>query len=71
MVFGRDLFGRDPSDIQPPGVTVANGYAISSTPEDRKPPEPGHIACRVWVREIRHPAIKSGPDDLLDDFVAI
>jgi hypothetical protein len=27
------------------------------------------VACRVWIREIRHPAIKSGPDDDLADFV--
>jgi hypothetical protein len=47
---------------------VANGYAISRSPEDRKPPEPGQIFARVWIREIRHPAIKSGPDDDLNDF---
>jgi hypothetical protein len=58
-------------DGSPQGVMVANGYAISSTPEDRKPVEPGQLACRVWVREIRHPAIKSGPDDNLDDFAAL
>jgi hypothetical protein len=56
---------------EPPGPMAANGFAISSTPEDRRELETGHIACRVWVREVRHPAIKSGPDDSLDDFVAI
>ncbi len=28
----------------------------------------GGLTARVWIREIRHPAIKSGPDDNLDDF---
>jgi hypothetical protein len=28
----------------------------------------GVLTIRVWIREIRHPAIKSGPDDNLDDF---
>jgi hypothetical protein len=28
----------------------------------------GAVTMRVFVREIRHPAIKSGPDDNLDDF---
>jgi hypothetical protein len=28
----------------------------------------GELSCRVTVREIRHPAIKSGPDDDLNDF---
>jgi hypothetical protein len=50
------------------GRLVINGFAISATPEDRKPLEPGQIIARVWIREIRHPAIKSGPDDDLDDF---
>jgi hypothetical protein len=26
------------------------------------------LRMRVWIKEIRHPAIKSGPDDNLDDF---
>jgi hypothetical protein len=29
------------------------------------------VFCRVTVREIRHPAIKSGPTDDLDDFAAL
>jgi hypothetical protein len=57
---------------EPPGRMVANGFAISGSnggnPEDRKPLEPGQLIARVWIREIRHPAIKSGPDDDLDDF---
>jgi hypothetical protein len=51
------------------GEIVANGYAISSNPEDRREPEPGQLACQVWIREIRHPAISAGPDDGLDDFI--
>ena len=31
----------------------------------------GHIACRVRIREIWHPAIKSGPDDDLNDFAPL
>jgi hypothetical protein len=58
-------------DGKPPGQIAANGYAISATPEDRKPLEPGQLAARVWIKEIRHPAIKSGPDDSLDDFVVV
>ena len=41
------------------GEIVANGYAISATPEDRHEPEPGQLFARVTIREIRHPAIKS------------
>jgi hypothetical protein len=54
-----EVFAHD----DPRGICVANGFAISHSPEDRKP-EP---SCRVWMREIRHPAIKSGPDDDLAD----
>ena len=54
-----------------PDEIVANGYAISQPPEDRREPEPGQIFARVWLKEVRHPAIKSGPDDNLDDFAAL
>ena len=63
--------GHD-EESEAPGTMAANGFAISGSngqnPEDRKPLEPGQLTCRVWVREIRHPAIKSGPDDDLNDF---
>ena len=49
---------------------VANGYAISHSPEDRKPLESGPLTCRVAIRQIYHPPISSGPDDDLADFVA-
>lgn len=55
----------------PPGRMVCNGYAISATPEDRKPLAPGQLTAKVWIREIRHPAIKAGPDDDLADFAPI
>jgi putative DNA primase/helicase len=55
----------------PPGRMVANGFAISHSPEDRKPLLPGQLIARVWIREICHPAIKSGPDDNLDDFTIV
>ena len=45
--------------------------AISNNPEDPREPEPGQIFARVSIRKIRHPSIKSGPDDPLDDFVAL
>ncbi len=48
------------------GKMIANGF--SKPPEDRRPLEPGELTCRVWIREVHHPAIKSGPDDSLDDF---
>jgi hypothetical protein len=50
---------------------VCNGYAISATPEDRREPEPGHLVARVWVKEIRPPAISAGLDDSMDDFAPI
>ena len=53
------------------GQMVCNGYAISATPEDRHEPElPGQLTARVRIKEVRHPAIKSGPDDDLADFAA-
>jgi hypothetical protein len=54
--------------VEPPGQIAANGFAISFTPENRREPEPGQLFARVTIREVRHPAIKSGPDDSLDDF---
>ena len=42
---------------EPPGVMVAK---ISHSPEDRKPLEPGQLGCRVWARQIWHPAMASG-----------
>jgi hypothetical protein len=48
----------------PRGQLAANGFAISHDPEDRNP----QPTARVWIREIRHPAISSGPDDDLADF---
>jgi putative DNA primase/helicase len=56
--------GTEPSQI------AANGYAISSGTDDRKPMEPGQVACKVTIKEIRHPAINAGPTDDLNDFVA-
>jgi hypothetical protein len=51
---------------------LVNGYAISATPEDRREPEPaGQVFARVTIREIRHPAISSGPDDDLADFAPL
>ena len=38
-----------------------------SDQSDAAEPEPGQIFARVSIREVRHPAIKSGPDDSLDD----
>ena len=52
------------------GQIVANGYAISATPEDRREPEPGQIFCRVWLKETRPPAL-GPPGDSLDDFAPI
>ncbi len=60
-----ELLGRG----EPPGRMVANGFAISATPEDRHEPGPGHLACRVWIRETRPPAL-GPPGDSLDDFIA-
>jgi putative DNA primase/helicase len=57
--------------VAPSGEMVANGYAISHTPEDRRPLEPGQLACRVWIREIWRPAISAGPNDDLSDFAPI
>jgi hypothetical protein len=53
---------------RPPGQMAANGFAISATPENRKPPEPGQLTARVWIREIRPPAL-GPPGDDLNDFV--
>ena len=53
-------------EIGEPGRMAANGYAISHSPEDRRPGP----TCRVTIREIRRPAISAGPNDNLDDFVA-
>lgn len=58
----------DSNGSNPEGVIGANGFAISSNPEDRREPEPGQIIARVTIREIRHPAISAGPHDDLDDF---
>ena len=35
---------------------VVNGFAISATPEDRKPPETGPLTARVTLRIVRSPA---------------
>jgi hypothetical protein len=51
---------------EPPGMMAANGFAISATPEDRKPPEPGQLTARVWIKEIRPPALGPPGDDLND-----
>jgi hypothetical protein len=53
---------------EPPGRMAANGFAISRSPEDRKPPAPGQITCRVWIKEVRPPAL-GPPGDDLNDFV--
>jgi hypothetical protein len=51
-----------------PGTIVANGYAISTTPEDRKPLQPGEMTCRVWIEE-KVPVPLGPPGDDLRDFV--
>lgn len=45
---------------QPPGELVANGFAISSSPEDRKPLEPGQLTAKVWIRESGTRQLKAG-----------
>lgn len=64
----------DLSDLSTPKVDerylAANGFAISSSPEDRKPLALGQFTCRVRIHEIRRPGISAGPNDSLDDFVA-
>ena len=58
------------------GNHEGNGYAISNSPEDRRPVEdppdldiPGFLRREnPEDRESRLPAISSGPDDDLDDF---
>jgi Protein of unknown function (DUF3631)/Primase C terminal 2 (PriCT-2) len=61
-----------PDDLirDPRGRMVANGFAISGSnggnPEDRKPPEPGQLAVRVWIKETRPPALGPPGDDLND-----
>ena len=59
------------------GAHEGNGYAISTTPENRRPAEdPTDLEIPPFLRrenpedlrEIRHPAISSGPDDDLADF---
>jgi hypothetical protein len=45
------------------------GRQISDYPNDRRGPEVETPAMRVFVREIRRPAISAGPDDDLNDFV--
>jgi putative DNA primase/helicase len=52
---------------EPPGAMVINGFAVSATPEDRKPPLPGQLTARVWIKEIRPPML-GPPDDDLNDF---
>jgi hypothetical protein len=64
---GVAAYARHAAEL--PGRIAANGYAIRRNPEDRREPGPP-VTCRVQIREIRHPAIKSGPDDDLNDFVA-
>jgi AAA domain len=54
----------------PAGVMAANGYAVAHSPDDRRPLEPAQLTAKVWISEIRHPAISAGPDDNLDDFAA-
>ena len=65
-----DSNGHDADTVtDQPGEIVANGYVISATPEDRREPEPGQLTARIWIREIRPPAL--GPvGDSLDDFIS-
>ena len=60
-----------PDDDEPQGTIALNGFAISSTPEDRKPPEPGQLFPRVRTPDDQRHAgyLLSGTDD--DDFVAL
>jgi hypothetical protein len=50
----------------PQGTIVCNGFAISSNPEDRKPPEPGQVTARVWVKTVK-PAATTEPAIVYDD----
>jgi hypothetical protein len=45
--------------VSPPGCSWRE--TVPSAPN-------GGLRVRIWIKEIRHPAIKSGPDDDLDDF---
>jgi hypothetical protein len=48
------------SDWRDDRVCVVNGFAISATPDDRKPQEPGQLVVRVWVRMVRPAAAWHG-----------
>jgi hypothetical protein len=68
---GNEQAAPDIDAATPPEEVIYNGYNISRTPEDRQPPKPGELSCFVRIREIRRPAISAGPNDSLDDFVAL
>jgi putative DNA primase/helicase len=52
------------------GEIVANGYAISHSPEDRREPEPGQLFARVWIKQGRPVPLGPPGDYSLDDFIA-
>jgi hypothetical protein len=54
---------RMPDDEEPQGQIVVNGFAISSAPEDRKPPEPGQLFPRVRIRTVKASPIATEPDE--------
>ena len=58
------LEGDPPEQGEPQGTIVVNGFAISATPEDRKPPEPGQIFTRIRIRTIKTTATTETDDDL-------
>lgn len=50
-------------------TSLISGCCQTDSPDPPRQPE--GLTCHVTIREIRHPAIKSGPDDDLDDFAPI
>jgi hypothetical protein len=68
---GNGQAAPDIDAATPPEEVIYSGYNISRMPKDRQPPKPGELSCVVRIREIRRPAISAGPNDSLDDFVAL
>jgi hypothetical protein len=48
--------GSPGEEEEPQGQVVVNGFAISSSPDDRREPEPGQIFTRIRIRTIEPPA---------------
>jgi hypothetical protein len=55
-----------PDDDEPQGAIVVNGFAISASPEDRKPPEPGQLFARIRIRTVK-PAATTEPTIIVYD----